>query len=99
MSCSFHIGYIRHDSPYCGCSIMVVPSDEKYFEYGNKVADEISTFVMERRDVFHFSGLTLEVEEALRTDFSNNHGVVFITDSGDNQTFGADGCNVTLMLG
>ena len=37
-SVSWHVGYIRHDSPVAGCGIVVVPMTEKDQEYAEEIA-------------------------------------------------------------
>ena len=41
LSCSWHVGYIRHDCPEAGCGIVVVPQTENDIEYCEKIADEL----------------------------------------------------------
>lgn len=97
LSASWHVGYIRHDSPNVGCSIVVVPRSNEYEEYANTVADKLAKFVMDKRQEFHFHGNVMEPAEALKAAIDFDGGRVFITDSGDNTTSGATGANTTIL--
>lgn len=97
LCCSYHIGYVRHDSDKCGASVIVVPNSPKDKEYAEQKADEIYEFVMSRRHEFHFTGKALDPEPALEAMISQTEGPLFLTDSGDNVTAGAPGEN-TLVL-
>lgn len=44
-SASWHVGYIRHDSPVAGCGIVVVPMTEKDQEYAEEIADKLAEYV------------------------------------------------------
>lgn len=91
MSASFHIGYLEHDGDKLGCSVIVVPNDDKFTSYANEVADSIYDFVLARRYHFHYHGIVDYPEEALERALEYDGSPVFITDSGDNCGAGADG--------
>lgn len=91
LSASFHIGYILHDGDKLGCSIIVVPSDDKYADYANEIADNIYDFVVARRFHFHFHGVVDYPEAALTRALEYEGSPVFLTDSGDNCGAGGDG--------
>ena len=97
MCCSYHIGYLRHDSDKCGASVIVVPNTPKDKEYAEQKADEIYKFVMARRHEFHFTGYADDPEPALEAMLKAPEGPVFLTDSGDNVTAGAPGSNTTVL--
>ena len=46
LSCSWHVGYIRHDCPEAGCGIVVVPNGNSNYEYANEVADKLATYIV-----------------------------------------------------
>lgn len=96
-SASWHVGYIRHDTDAAGCGVVVVPQRGEDQEYVERKADELATFVWERRREFRYTGLTLEPEDALSSALAIESGTAFLTDSGDNVTSGATGAN-TLVL-
>lgn len=100
LSCSWHVGYLRHDTPVAGCGIVVIPSDETYRSYAEEVADQLYNYIWDRRHEFHYTGITAQPEEALSMALQHKkeHGKpVFITDSGDNVTSGAMGANTTIL--
>ncbi|MCI9042169.1 M81 family metallopeptidase [Dubosiella newyorkensis] len=96
-SASWHVGYIRHDSDVAGCGIVVVPEKESDLLYANQVADELARYVWDKRNEFHYTGLTMKPEEALKTALEFEEKPVFITDSGDNVTSGAGGWNTYIL--
>lgn len=97
LSCSWHVGYIRHDCPEAGCGIVVVPSDNTHRAYAEKIADQLATYIFEKRYEFHYTGLTMQPDEALQMALEFNDSPVFLTDSGDNVTSGAMGANTFVL--
>lgn len=96
-SVSWHVGYIRHDSPVAGCGIIVVPQNGTDQEYANEIADQVAEYVWNKRHEFHYTGLTKTPEEALKMALEFEEKPVFITDSGDNTTSGATGWNTYIL--
>lgn len=92
LSASWHVGYIRHDTDVAGCGVVVVPSSNEFRTYAEQKVDELAAFVWERRHEFHYTGLTQEPDEALQTVLHCSGKPAFLTDSGDNTTSGAHGC-------
>lgn len=97
MSASYHIGYLRHDSEKCGASVIVVPNREQDIPYANEVADKILQFVIEKRHVFHYTGVYAEPEVALQRVMEYEGTPVFLTDSGDNCGAGATGYSTYVL--
>lgn len=97
MCCSYHIGYLRHDSDKCGAAVVVVPYTPDDVAYAEQKADEIYEFVWERRREFHFTGVAAEPDEALAMMMGQPQGPCFLTDSGDNVTAGAPGANTYVL--
>lgn len=97
MCCSYHIGYVRHDSDKCGASVVVVPKCEKDMEYADAMADRIADFAFSKRHEFHFTGTALEPEEAIEAMINFDGSPCFISDSGDNCTAGGPGCNTFVL--
>lgn len=97
LSCSYHIGYLRHDSDKCGAGIIVVPNGPEDEEYGKQKAQQIYDFVWERHKEFHFTGYADEPEIALEEMLKFNDSPCFLTDSGDNVTAGAPGENTFVL--
>lgn len=97
MSCSWHVGYLRHDTEYAGCGVVVIPSDSKYHEYAEEKADEIAKYIMNRRHDFHYTGITMEPNSALKSVVEHEGTPVFLTDSGDNVTSGSHGGNTFVL--
>ena len=96
-SCSWHVGYIRHDSDVAGCGVVVVPETEADQGYAEEKADELARYVWDRRREFHYTGTTAKPEEALEMALKFEGKPVFITDSGDNVTSGATGWNTYIL--
>ena len=96
-SCSWHVGYIRHDTPVAGCGVVVVPQNTENQNYAEEIADRLAEFVWQRRHEFHYTGLTAQPEEALQMALSAPVGPSVITDSGDNTTAGAPGWNTMIL--
>ena len=86
LSCSWHVGYLRHDCPEAGCGIVVVPASGKDQAYAETIADQLAEYVWQRRHEFHYTGLTAKPQEALRMALEFDGKPVFLTDSGDNVT-------------
>lgn len=97
MCCSYHIGYLRHDSDKCGAAVMVVPYTPEDTEYAKQKADEIYAYVWQRRHEFHFTGYADDPQPALEAMMKFEGKPCFLTDSGDNVTAGAPGSNTTVL--
>ncbi len=97
LSCSWHVGYIRHDSPVAGCGIVVVPASENDQEYAEEIADKLAKYVWDKRHEFHYTGITAKPEEAIEMAINAEHKPAVITDSGDNTTSGATGWNTYVL--
>lgn len=97
LTCSYHIGYLRHDSAKCGAAVMVVPNTPADEEYARQKAQEIYDFVWARHREFHFTGYADDPEAALSAMMEVEGGPVFLTDSGDNVTAGAQGLNTYVL--
>jgi microcystin degradation protein MlrC len=96
-SCSWHVGYIRHDCDVAGCGIVVVPARTEDQAYAETIADQLAAYVWERRHEFHYTGLTAKPEEALAMTLAFEGSPAVITDSGDNTTSGATGWNTFVL--
>ena len=72
-SCSYHVGYIRHDDDKLGAAVVVIPNTEKDIEYCSKIADKISHYAWNHRMEFKFSGNFAEPVEAVAQALSLIH--------------------------
>ncbi len=97
LCCSYHIGYLRHDSAKCGASVVVVPNQPEDEAYARQKADEIYDFVWARHREFHFTGYADEPEAAWEAMLKHPGKPCFLTDSGDNVTAGAPGGNTVVL--
>ena len=97
LSCSWHVGYIRHDCDVAGCGIVVVPARTEDQTYAETIADQLAAYVWDRRHEFHYTGLTAKPEEALAMTLEFEGSPAVITDSGDNTTSGATGWNTFVL--
>lgn len=96
-SCSYHIGYIRHDDDKLGAAVVVVPNTPADAAYCAEVADRISRYAWDHRFEFKFTGNYGELDEAVRAAVGFEGKTAVITDSGDNCGAGGAGEN-TLVL-
>lgn len=96
-SVSWHVGYIRHDCPEAGCGIVVVPATENDQEYCERKADELAKYVWDKRHEFHYTGVAVNLEDAIQRILKETNKPNFITDSGDNVTSGATGANTGVL--
>ena len=97
LSCSWHVGYIRHDTDVAGCGIVVVPATEADQAYAEEVADKLADYVWNKRHEFHYTGTTAKPEDTLAMALSFEGKPFVITDSGDNTTSGATGWNTFIL--
>lgn len=97
MCCSYHVGYLRHDSPKCGAAVIVVPYNPEDEPYAEQKAQEIYDFVWARHRDFHFTGNADDPEKALDILMNTEGGPVFLADSGDNVTAGASGSSTYVL--
>lgn len=97
MSASYHVGYSHADSALCAAGVIVVPETEEYQELAKIKAKEIADFAMANRELFHFTGHTVEPEEALNEAIMTEKWPVFMTDAGDNATGGSFAYNTLLL--
>ncbi len=96
-SASWHVVYIRHDTPVAGCGIVVTPATAADQEYAAQAADALAAYVWDKRHEFLYTGLTAEPDKALEMAMAQEKGPVFISDSGDNVTSGATGWNTYIL--
>lgn len=97
LSCSWHVGYLRHDCPEVGCGIVVIPSKQEYQKYANEIADKLAEYIFSKRHEFHYTGKTATAQDAVKIALDFEDKPVFITDSGDNVTSGAMGQNTFIL--
>ncbi|MFV0479038.1 MAG: M81 family metallopeptidase [Anaerorhabdus sp.] len=97
MSCSYHVGYIRHDDDTLGACVAVVPSFQKHQAYCEKVAEEISEYAWNHRHEFKFTSNHAEMVESVDLALDYAKKTVVITDSGDNCGAGGSGQNTEIL--
>ena len=97
LSCSWHVGYLRHDCPEAGCGIVVVPKKTEDQAYAESIADQLAAYVWQKRHEFHYTGLTMQPDQALKSVLEFAGKPAFLTDSGDNVTSGASGYNTFIL--
>lgn len=97
MSCSYHVGYLRHDDDKCGAAIVVVPNQLSDVEYCKNKCQGIADYVWKRRKDFHFTGIVGYLEDAIEQAMNFEGKPAIITDSGDNITSGARGYNTFVL--
>lgn len=97
LSCSWHVGYIRHDSEHAGCGIVVIPATKNDQLYAEERADELAEYIWNKRNEFHYTGLTAKPKDALAMVLQCEERPAVLTDSGDNMTSGATGWNTFVL--
>ena len=97
LSASWHVGYLRHDCPEAGCGVVVIPASGADRASAEQKADELAAFVWSKRHEFHYTGTTAQPDKALEMALRCPDKPVFITDSGDNVTSGAQGANTFIL--
>lgn len=97
MCCSYHVGYVRHDSDKCGAGISVVPSKEEDTQFAMQCVNDIYDFVYSRHREFKFHGTALELDESMKNCLAFDGSPVYMTDSGDNVTAGASGYDTFVL--
>ena len=55
-SCSYHVGYIRHDDDKLGAAVVVVPNTPADRAWCEEVAERVSRYAWEHRHEFQFTG-------------------------------------------
>ena len=96
-SCSYHVGYIRHDDDKLGAAVAVVPNDPRDESYCVEVAERIARYAWDHRFDFKFSGNYGELNEAVRMAVDFDGRTAVITDSGDNCGAGGAGENTCVL--
>ena len=86
-SVSWHVGYIRHDTPVAGCGIVVVPQMEADQAYAEEAADWLAAYVWNKRHEFHYTGLTAAPDKALQMALESEGKPAFITGIRDEGRF------------
>lgn len=99
LSASFHVGYLRHDTYSAGSGLLIVPSEEKYRDYAEKVADNLKEYCIGIYPKFTYHGNALSQEDAINQASNRKENRIVLTDSGDNVTSGAQGNNTELLKG
>ncbi|MCI5773259.1 MAG: M81 family metallopeptidase [Erysipelotrichaceae bacterium] len=96
-SCSYHVGYIRHDDDSLGAAITFVPNTAKDRAYCEQQADKIARYAWQHRHEFKFSGNYDEVDNAVKMALQYADKTAVITDSGDNCGAGGAGENTIVL--
>lgn len=96
-SCSYHIGYIRHDDDKLGATVVVVPNMPADRDYCEEVADKISCYAWGHRAQFQFSGNFGETADCIKDAVAFKGKTAVITDSGDNCGAGGEGRNAIVL--
>lgn len=97
LTASFFVGFSWADTVNTGSSIVVVPESEKVISLAEQVANELSNFVLNKKNEFKFASLALMPNEAIEKAIELNKKPIFISDSGDNTTGGAIGTGTIIL--
>jgi len=93
---SYFVGMAWVDCPQNGAAVVI--SGLGSMSAGAKVASELVSFVWDKRDEFKYFGLATEPDEAVEFVQKNQaNGLVIVSDSADNVTAGASGCNALML--
>ena len=96
-SCSYHVGYLRHDDDKLGAAVVVVPNTPADAAYCEQVAERISRYAWEHRDEFTFGGNYGDAADAVARAVAFEGKTAVITDSGDNCGAGSSGCGTVVL--
>ena len=96
-SCSYHVGYLRHEDDKLGAAVVVVPNEPADAVWCAEVADRIARYAWDHREEFVFGGNYGDAAESVRRAVAFEGKTAVITDSGDNCGAGSSGCG-TVML-
>ena len=102
LSCSYHVGYIRHDDDTLGAAVTVIPNTPNDMMFCEHIADVIAEYAWMHRYEFQFHGNydepDIALQKALKFEGKAIDGkTAVISDSGDNCGAGGYGQN-TVML-
>lgn len=98
VSASYFIGFAWADVEHSSGSVIVIPESREYTKVAEEIATELADYIWNHRQDFKFDAIALPPDEAISKALDMNLKPIFISDSGDNTTGGAVGCN-TLLLG
>ncbi len=94
ISCAFFNGQPWYDSPYTGNSAVIAGEDE---DECRRSAWKMAKTFWDGRELLKIRN-SMPVDEAVERSLASKEKLIFVTDSGDNTTAGADGAG-TLLLG
>lgn len=94
---SYFIGFAWADIEHSSGSVVVIPQSEEYSGLAEETANELANYIFDRRYEFKFDAIALEPDEAIERALESDLKPIFISDSGDNTTGGAVGCNTSLL--
>lgn len=93
ISCAFFNGQPWYDSAYTGnCAVVSGMKAER----GKREAARLAKIFWEGKEYLRIQN-AMPVEEAVTASLENKEGVLFVTDSGDNTTAGANGKGTLLL--
>ncbi|GIP36106.1 M81 family metallopeptidase [Paenibacillus sp. J2TS4] len=94
---SFFLGHAWSDTAHTGASVFVVPRTRHDVETAEQACHRLVEFIVARKHQFDFASQALAPEQALDYALQIDDKPVFVSDSGDNTTAGAPGCNTVLL--
>ena len=88
-SCSYHVGYLRHEDDKLGAAVVVVPNEPADAAWCTEVADRIARYAWDHRDEFVFGvlgsglgGLAERIENAVTIPYREVPGFPLSTAPG-----------------
>lgn len=93
ISCAFFNGQPWYDSPYTGNCAVISCTDENE---GKIKARKLAHIFWKGRENLRIEN-AMPVKKAVEVSLKHQDGVLFVTDSGDNTTAGADGAGTLLL--
>ncbi|MBC8531314.1 M81 family metallopeptidase [Gehongia tenuis] len=94
---SYTVGFVWGDTPYATAAVEITPMTEADRPMCEEEAKKLRDYVVEHRHEFQFAVTALEPDDTVKRAIEAAEKPVYISDSGDNPTAGATGCN-TIML-
>lgn len=96
-SANFFICHAWNDTVNTRSSVVVSPKNKKSESIAFQKAKELEDYIFNKRKDFDFNAEVLNPQEAIQKAISLDEKPVFISDSGDNSTAGAEGNRIDLL--
>ncbi|MBU6114325.1 M81 family metallopeptidase [Mammaliicoccus lentus] len=96
-SANFFICHAWNDTVNTRSSVVVSPKNKKSISIAFAKAKELADYIFRERKNFDFNAEVLSPRKAIQKAVNLNENLIFISDSGDNSTAGAQGNRVDML--